>query len=169
MRVAVTGTPCVGKTTLAALLRERGETVVDLKQWAAEAFAIAATDDDGTLVIDTNILPVHDLPESCFIEGHMAHHLDVDAVWLVRCDPHMLSPRLDGRGYSPAKIRENLEAEAMDLILQESLERPLVVQRDGTHRSPAQLLAAFDEAKTGTLKGHDLETVDWSNWLMENP
>ena len=81
----------------------------------------------------------------------------------------VLGTRLQARGYNADKVQENLEAEAIDAILQEAIAtgKP-VVQRDATNRSPTQLLAAFDEPKTDTLKGTDLGPADWSNWLMEN-
>ncbi len=167
MRIALTGTPGVGKTTLASLLRARGDHVVDLKQWAHDEGAIIGTDADGTKVLDVDHLDVETLPPNSFIEGHMAHHLRVDAVWLIRCSPAQLHGRLQKRDYGEAKIQENLEAEAMDLILQEAVaEHEIVVQRDGSNRDAVALLAAFDAAKTDTLKGHDLEAVDWSDWFM---
>lgn len=168
MRVALTGTPCVGKTTAADTMRKQGTVVVDLKAWAIETGAVSGRDEDGTLVIDTDSLDVAVLPPHCVIEGHMAHHLPVDAIWVVRCDPRALRPRLEARGYSSAKVTENLEAEAMDLILQESLATGIpVVQRDATHRTAAELLSSFAEVSTDTLKGPDLEPVDWSDRLME--
>lgn len=168
MRIALTGTPCAGKTTAAERLRAQGTAVIDLKAWAIETGAVSERDDDGTLVIDTDALDVDVLPADCVIEGHMAHHLPVDVVWVVRCNPRTLRPRLEARGYSAAKVMENLEAEAMDLILQESLAAGIpVIQRDGTDRAPEELLSAFAEVTTDTLKGPDLEPVDWSDQLME--
>lgn len=168
MRVALTGTPGTGKTTLAHHLREQGHVVVDLKAWATETGAISGKDADGTLIIDTDALATSVLPPDCVIEGHMAHHLAVDAVWLVRCDPRVLRPRLEARNYLPAKVLENLEAEAMDLILQEALSIGVpVVQRDGSHRSVAELASAFTVNGTEALKDHDLEPVDWSDRIME--
>jgi adenylate kinase len=99
-------------------------------------------------------------------EGHLAHLLPVDAVWVVRCDPAVLRGRLEGRGYPEAKVRENLEAEALDLILQEALgQHRRVVQRDGTRRTPGELYAAFADHPLDSLKGPDLEPVDWSDQL----
>lgn len=168
MRIALTGTPGVGKSTVAGLLEEAGETVVDLTAWAKEHDAVADTDSDGTVVIDTGRIDLDAFPEDCIIDSHMAHALAVDMVWLIRCDPRVLRGRLESRGYSESKVQENLEAEAMDLILQEALDgAAVVVQRDGTHRTPEELVASFALSRTEALKSHDLDDVDWSDQLLE--
>jgi len=70
------------------------------------------------------------------------------------------------RGYGLAKVRENMEAEALDLILQEALDIvPRVIQRDGTRRTPEGLFAAFADSHRVAAIGHDLEPVDWSSQL----
>jgi len=56
------------------------------------------------------------------LEGHLSHHLALVAV-VLRLNPKELSRRLSNRGYPPAKIRENVEAEALDVILVEAVER----------------------------------------------
>jgi adenylate kinase len=99
-------------------------------------------------------------------EGHLAHLLPVDVAWVVRCDPDALRPRLESRGYAASKVRENLEAEALDIILAEAVDScPRVVQRDGTRRTPAALYKAFADAGLGGPKADDLEAVDWSDRL----
>ncbi|HJQ92828.1 MAG TPA: adenylate kinase family protein [Candidatus Thermoplasmatota archaeon] len=167
-RVALTGTPGVGKTTLAAIAAEDGWTVVDVKAWAkAEGCVVGYDEDDQAAVIDVKKL-ARRMPdgERLLFEGHLGHLLPVDVCWVVRCDPRTLRRRLEARGYKPAKVRENLEAEALDLILQEALDAvPRVVQRDGTRRSPQALYKAFADAGLGAAKADDLEPVDWSDEL----
>jgi adenylate kinase len=105
---------------------------------------------------DTNVL----------YEGHLSHLLPVDGVWLVRCDPQVLRGRLAARKYPTSKVLENLEAEALDVILQEALERfDHLVQRDGTRRTPQALYSAFTGVRLDRLKEPDLEPVDWSEQL----
>lgn len=169
MRLAITGSPGAGKTTLAGLLAELGRKVVAVDDWAREHDAVAGRDEtDDADVIDVDALARAPLPDGIVIEGHLSHYLPVDEVWVVRCDPRILRQRLHDRGYPPAKVDENVEAEAMDLVLQEALASGArVVQRDGSRRSPQELLSAFDAIRPGAAKRHDLEPVDWSDALLE--
>jgi adenylate kinase len=169
MRIALTGTPGTGKTTLGHEAARRGRTVIDLKGWAREMGAIAGHDPlDQADAIDMVRLrrKVPQLPPDAIVEGHLSHLLGLDAVWVVRCDPRILRLRLEGRRYPAAKVRENLEAEALDIILQEALDAtPSVVQRDGTRRTTEALFAAFADVRLDALKAPDLEPVDWSAQL----
>ncbi|MGB0653340.1 MAG: hypothetical protein ACPGQL_09090, partial [Thermoplasmatota archaeon] len=103
----------------------------------------------------------------------LAHLLDVDEAWVLRCDPRVLRGRLEARGYPPGKVTENLEAEALDLILMEALDSDArVVQVDVTERSPADAVEALLAASTfrataggEPLADHAIEHVDWSDQL----
>lgn len=168
-RIALTGTPGVGKTTVGMLAAREGWRVVDVRGWAEEVGAIAGYDaKDQAVAIDVKKL-ARKLPKddglSVLYEGHLSHLLPMDGAWVIRCDPRVLRPRLVARGYSPSKVRENLEAEALDVILQEALPLRRVVQRDGTRRTPEQLFKAFAEVEVDSLKAPDLEPVDWSDQL----
>lgn len=171
VRVALTGTPGVGKTTLAAVAAARGWTVVDVKAWARREGCVVAFDKaDQADVLDMEALGLRMPPvargERLLYEGHLSHLLPVDQAWVVRCDPEALRPRLEARGYPPAKVVENLEAEALDLLLSEAIDHcPRVLQRDGTRRTPEELFQAFAEASPGGPKEDDLEAVDWSDRL----
>ena len=170
MRIAITGTPGVGKSALAAQAEAQGHTVVAVGAWAREIGAVAGRDDaDDADVLDLDILAAHvtDTPADCFFDGHLSHLLPLDAAWVIRCDPLVLRQRLAARGYAAAKVDENVEAEAIDLILQEALaHQARVVQRDGTQRSPQELWSAFAGTGLRRLKGTDLEPVDWSDRLL---
>lgn len=155
--IAITGTPGCGKTTLAALLAG----VIDLKAYAAKTDAVIDYDEtDEAAVIDMDAIQISE----GIVEGHLSQFLEPDECWVIRCDPRVLAPRLEARGYAPAKVQENVEAECLDIILQEALEcANVVIQRDGTHRSPEELLSSF-LASSGCTE-HDLEPVDWTPYL----
>lgn len=155
--IAITGTPGCGKTTLAALLPD----VVDLKSYASEVGAVVDFDaDDDAAVIDMELVNI----DAGIVEGHLSHFLEPNECWVIRVSPEVLEERLAARGYSSEKIRENVEAECLDIILQEALDHAgVVIQRDGTHRSPEELLEQFLAASGA--KAHDLEPVDWTAYL----
>ena len=45
------------------------------------------------------------------IDGHLSHHLQVDAIVILRCEPSILRKRLHERGYPEWKIESNVEWE----------------------------------------------------------
>lgn len=61
--------------------------------------------------------------DDCILDGLFSHKLDVAThIIVLRCSPLTLFGRLSERNYSPQKIRENIEAEFMGVILYESLD-----------------------------------------------
>ncbi len=67
------------------------------------------------------------------IDFHLSHYLPskyVDKCIVMRCDPKILRKRLEKRGYSKRKVEENLQAEIMEICLQEAVKeghKPVVV------------------------------------------
>ena len=60
------------------------------------------------------------------IDSHLSHYLDkkyVDLCVVVKCDIKVLKKRLEKRKYSKNKIRENLDAEILDVCLVEASEK----------------------------------------------
>lgn len=124
MRLAVTGTPGTGKTAATALLESDLE-VIHLNEVIRDRGFTAGVDEDrGTLIADlsavTSFLEGRD---DVVIESHLAHRLGVDRVVVLRCHPDTLEARLLDRGESPATAAENAEAEALDLVLWEAVDR----------------------------------------------
>src|SRR5687768_11774836 len=99
VRVALTGTPGVGKTTLAALAAKAGWRVVDVKAWArAEGCVVGHDAVDAADVIDVRRLAKRvprDDGSKVLYEGHLSHLLGLDLAWVVRCDPGVLRGRLE--------------------------------------------------------------------------
>ena len=58
------------------------------------------------------------------IDGHLSHCVPskhVDLCIVTRCDLKTLKRRLEKRGYGKLKIKENLDAEIFEVILNEAL------------------------------------------------
>ena len=120
-RLALTGTPGTGKSTVARNLSERGYTVVSVESLAREHECLGEVDPtDRARSIDLDML--HDSlssgwsspPEhSLIIDGHLSHHLPSDAVAVLRCSPDVLEARLASRGYSAEKTQANCEWELL--------------------------------------------------------
>ena len=119
IRLALTGTPGTGKSTVAGLLAGDGFEVLTVESLAEQNGLKGHLDpDDGALVIDTDSLH-QALSESwqnpprgsVVVDGHLSHHLPCDAVAVLRCSPDILRNRLGERGYHILKAEANAEWE----------------------------------------------------------
>jgi adenylate kinase len=161
MLVALTGTPGTGKTTIAALLPYR---VIDINALVKGGMNSGKDPDRGCLEADMDALADHlaeqDCDEILILEGHFSHHFANWAI-VLRLAPSALKSRLVARGYSSSKIRENLEAEALDVILFEAVERcDRVDEIDTTEWSPKEVAELVTEIVQGKLQ-LPAGQVDW--------
>ena len=178
MRVALTGVPGTGKTTVAATLAERhGWHVVDLNGFA-RAHGLLGSEDAarGSRVIDMDDLAEALNAEYATVlpamamEGHFAHEMDADVVILLRCDPRVLVDRLRARGWREEKVRENVEAEALDVLAQEVLDAAEEAGADAYEldvtglgvEEAADQVYAIAEGRPEALKGRNVGGTSWS-------
>jgi adenylate kinase len=165
MKIALTGTPGTGKTTIAALLPYR---VVDINSLVKGGMNFGKDPDRGCLEADMDALAgclaeLDSCQETVILEGHFSHHF-ADWAIVLRLAPSALRPRLQARGYKATKIQENLEAEALDIILVEAAERcPRVDEIDTTGKSPQQVAETAIEIIEGRLHLPPGQV----DWLME--
>ncbi len=100
--------------------------------------------------------------ERLVLVGHLAHLLPVRDVVVLRCDPRELGHRLAaaGRG-TPADRRENVVAEATDVVLLEAI-RPgrRIWEVDTTGRRPAEVTREVDRLLRRRPRSR-YGTVDW--------
>jgi adenylate kinase len=169
--VAITGTPGCGKTTVTARLRERGYHTVSVTDLARDAGLLDEKDPErGAFIVDEDALaarfrerPIPDSP--AFVEGHFAHALPVDLVILLRVDPLVLLERLRARGWPEKKVRENVEAEALDVIAGDVLACGTpAVEVDVTTMSVDEVtnrVMAIVENQTQALKSDPVGHVAW--------
>ncbi len=169
MRLALTGTPGAGKSSAAAHLQDWFK-IVDLNTLVKERFNLGL--DGGCLVADLAGLEaeINPLRGDVLLVGHFSHLLPVDAVIVLRTHPPELKRRLEARGYPQAKVQENLEAEAIDVILVEAFERypETTFEINTTRLKPQETATKILEIKKALEKGEPekLEhykpgTLDW--------
>ena len=102
-----------------------------------------------------------------FLKAHYSHMMDVNLAVVLRCRPSVLRARLEARGWPPGKVRENVEAEAIDGILQEAVARlPFVFEVDTTHATPDETADAILAILQGKTKGHEPGSVDWTSEVL---
>lgn len=170
MLIAVTGTPGTGKTSACAVLAKRGYVVVDLDGFARREGLIVGRDAArGSDEVDVDALRdgLHIPAKVAFLKSHYSHRMHVDLAVVLRCRPSVLRARLEARGWPPEKVRENVEAEAIDVILQEAVGRlPFVFEVDTTSSTPAQTAEAILAILQGKTKGHEPGSVDWTSEVL---
>ena len=164
-RVAVTGTPGTGKTTVTTLL---DGPVVHLNDLIREA-GLWSERDEGRDSLVADLDAVRDAlgDWSGVAESHRAHHLDADRVVVLRCRPDVLERRLRERGADEAKAAENAESEALDVILSEAVDRhglDAVYEIDTTDRTPADVAADIEAVIAGD-RDPSAGDVDFTDYL----
>ena len=99
--------------------------------------------------------------KSIIIDGHVSHLLDVDYIVVLRCNPEIISKRLEERNYNKNKIKENVEAEILDVCLVGALENSdNVYELDTTDRTLESIVDEIIDALT-----HKKTKYGIVNWL----
>jgi adenylate kinase len=171
VRLAISGTPGTGKTATASILASRGMNTVELNLFANEHGLLGRVDRKRkTREIDVKKLDAALLKErtdDVILVGHLAHLLTADMIVVLRTRPSVLRKRLEARDYSESKVRENLEAEACDVILIEALDRSKnVFEIDTTRRTPEETADAVEEILAGKRKKYGPGHIDWSEEVL---
>ncbi len=170
VRVALTGTPGTGKSSVAAVLERRGYYVLPLDRFAEEHGLVAGFDKArSTKEVDVDAMDreVQVPAKLGFLVGHYAHLLTVDLAVVLRCRPRALEVRLRARGWPEAKVHENVEAEAIDAITQEAAGRlRKVYEVDTTSATPEASADAVLEILRGKTEGHEPGRVDWTDEVL---
>ncbi|KAF2417994.1 P-loop containing nucleoside triphosphate hydrolase protein [Tothia fuscella] len=129
--IIVTGTPGVGKTSHAELLAEKtGLQHLAINKVAEEQNCYDGRDEElQTWIVDEDKLLdalEAEVPAGGYILDWHACDLFpkswIDLVVVLRCDSTVLYDRLTSRNYSSKKLEENIDAEIMQVILEEAWE-----------------------------------------------
>ena len=129
MFIAITGTPGIGKSSVSYVLRKDDFEVVNLFKIAVDnGFLLGDDKERGSKIIDIGRLDYYvkenySVKDIVFVESHLSHLLKcVDKVIVFRCHPDELKMRLSNKGWKEAKIKENIQAEILDVILCETVD-----------------------------------------------
>jgi len=173
--LALSGTPGVGKTTLASCLKARGWNMLHVDDLARDLDCLDPIDpDDGASPVDIHRLAdAWVAPEEgrWVVDGHLSHLLDLHGIVLLRCHPDAVASRLEARGYSSTKVQANVEWELVAGHWSELLEFEidLPVKEFVTTSTEPEDLALEVEAwvKDGLpwegLEAQAVGAVDWLN------
>ena len=179
MIVAITGTPGTGKTAVSAVLQNKRFRIIDLNKTIIDNSISAGIDKSrNSKIVDVKKLDKYiknryTSDDVFFIEGHLSHLLKcVDKVIVFRCHPDELKKRLLKKGWNEEKIDENLEAEILDVILCESLEKHSkddVFEIDTTKNSVedvADCVVEIVENDFKPMNKYNTGNIDWSEEIL---
>ena len=181
MIIALTGTPGTGKTSVSNILQENDFEVVDLNKIAiSNNFLIGEDEERDSKIVDVDtsneyINENFKEKDIVFIEGHLSHLLkDVDKVIILRCHPDELRKRLSQKRWKKRKVRENVEAEILDIILCETVDvhpEKNVFEIDTTNmdiNSVTYLIMEILNNNFEHMKKHNIGNIDWSEEILKD-
>lgn len=153
---------------MAARLAEDGRPVCSLSQLAETAEARVAFDAEReSWEVDLARLKSALPPQRpLLVEGHLSHRMGVDLAVVLRCHPEVLRRRLQARDWPDRKVRENVEAEAVGVILEEARGRCETYEVDTTHRAVDETVEVVGEILDGGGEAYRPGRVDWSEVVL---
>ncbi|MFC1728397.1 AAA family ATPase [Nanoarchaeota archaeon] len=134
MAIIVSGTPGTGKTrTARKLAKEKGYKYVNVNKIIAQNKEVISGYDkkrkskiiDEKKLVKILVKLIND-DKKVVIDSHLSHFIPkeyVEKCVITKTDLKKLKNRLKRRGYSKAKVEENLEVEIMDICLEEAKEK----------------------------------------------
>ncbi len=178
--ILITGTPCVGKTTVAKELAQRQNAqYVNLTELAKKYNLVLGEDQKRhTTIIDEDKMRSkldeiieHSEKPDVIIDGHYAAAVapkdKVTRVFVLRRNPVQLREFMTKCGYNEPKLRENLASEILDVCLVEALrdqDQKRVCELDVTDRTVEEtvedILAILESRKNCRAGG-----IDWLGML----
>ena len=180
MRVALSGTPGTGKTSVAKVLKRQGYHVVDVHAFARENHCVAGRDRKrnsqliNMVKLDKAIQKQFITDALVFFDGHLAHLLKtMEKVILLRCHPRELEKRLLKKKWSAEKRKENVDAETIDVILCEAVATHSaedIFEIDTTKRTVeevAAIIITMVKKNFQPTKSYRIGQIDWSEEILK--
>ena len=174
--ILVTGTPCVGKTSVARLLASKLDAFyVNLTELALHENLISSKDEErDSIIVDEKCMrrKIRQIVENCdksevIVDGHYAVNVvpkELTAyVFVLRRNPVELRKFMEQCGFSGRKLWENLASEILDVCLCEALnvyENGKVCELDVSSKSVEQIVDEILDVLNGS-KECRVGVVDW--------
>jgi len=181
LRFVITGSPGVGKHTSAGIIAEMiNAEIVDINDLAIKSNALGEETDLG---LDINVKKLARVLERAIhtkrdlvIVGHLAPYVlkpvGISTVAVLRRSPYDLEKTLKRRGYSAAKVRENVESEIIGTLLYDSLKtfgKRKVAEFDTTSKTPKETTdEILSTLRTRPKPKSMLLGIDWLKVVSEN-
>jgi adenylate kinase len=166
MMCGITGTPGTGKSMIGEELARRGHTVIHLTDTVGP-YVSGNDEERDARIIDGDRWAAEFVPVDGFVEGHIAHLLPCDRIVVLRCRPDVLKERLSLRKYREEKVRENSDAEALDVCLIETVEEyepTQILELDTTGHDVLYCADQIERFVKGEIPA-GFGTIDWSAFL----
>ncbi len=175
MILLLTGTPGTGKTTISSALADKLEArLVAVNHLVEQKHLYTGLEpekhykivDIPALLDEMDDISEHyrDNTDWLIFEGHLSHYYpEADLVVVLRASPRILQQRLQKRKWRPEKVRENLEAEALDICAWEAVDMHGIKAQeiDTTHKTPQKVVNSILEI----IRGEKTSPVGGVNFL----
>ncbi len=173
--LVITGTPCVGKTSVSRVLSAKiGAIHIDLAELVEKERLFLGFDEvRGAFIADVRRLSkrveeiVRHVEGDVVVDGHYAMHVVppelIHKAFVLRMDPDELKRIMERRGYSSRKLQENLLAEVLDICLFEAanaLGRGRVCEVDVTNKAVETVVEEIISILNGNAPCR-IGTIDW--------
>jgi adenylate kinase len=177
--ILITGTPCVGKTSVATLLADKLEALnVNLTDLALDEKLIMGRDKErNSIIIDEKrmkqrirtIIQKTD-KKDVVVDGHYAVNVVPEKlathVFVLRRNPVELRTLMEQRGFTNRKLHENLDSEILDVCLVDALRvhgEEKTCELNATGKSTQQIVDDIFSILNGRVKCR----VGFVDWLGE--
>ncbi len=175
MILLLTGTPGTGKTTISSLLADKLEArLVAVNHLVEQKHLYTGLEpekhykivDIPALLEEMNdISQVYlDNEDWLIFEGHLSHYYpEADLTVVLRTSPPVLRERLQKRRWKPEKVKENLEAEALDICAWEAsdIHGTEAQEIDTTNKTPLEVVNSIMKI----IRGEKTSPVGGVNFL----
>ncbi len=171
MIISISGTPGTGKTKAAEKLAKKLDANLISIGALVKKLHCSYDKKRRTRIVDIKKLQKAvnkriDKNRINIVEGHLAHLIHADRIIILRLDPKELRKRLIKRKWPKSKVKENVEAEILDQITAEALQRHKnVFEINATgKRWLVAIMARLCRPKilNSFLKMYQAGRVDWS-------